>query len=212
MGGHIFDIIIMLLGAAILGFFIGWLLKNNKISELQAYIAALEDKNNRLQAVYNQNERLLIECQTEKRKAEAEKQKIEKRLIECEEKLTLSDIELANNNTENTSQKIVSSPKTKLKTKTKSKTKTKVKTDNLTKIEGIGPKIASILTENGYETYKKLSKANPDKISKLLTEKGGKRYSMHNPETWPQQAKLASEDKWEELKKLQDELKGGRKK
>ena len=210
MGGHIFEIIIMLFGAAILGFFIGWFLKNNKITELQGYIDALEDKNNRLQTDYNKNERLLIECQTEKRKAEAEKQQIEKLLINCEGKLTLSDIELAKNKIESTSQTLVSAPKTKDKAKTK--TKTKVKTDNLKRIEGIGPKIASILKEAKIDTFVKLSKAKAEKISDLLVKAGGNSYNRFDPLTWPEQAKLAAEEKWEELKKLQDELKGGRKK
>ncbi len=84
------------------------------------------------------------------------------------------------------------------------------KADDLKKIEGIGPKIASILTEAGYESFAKLAKADPEKIRELLLEKGGKRYAMHNPETWPKQAELAAEGKWEELKKWQDELDGGR--
>ena len=212
MGGHIFEIIIMLLGAAILGFFIGWFLKNNKITELQGYIDALEDKNNRLQTDYNQNERLLIECQTEKRKAEAEKQQIEKLLIECNEKLTLSDIELEKIKIESTSQTLVSAPKTKSKAKTKSKTKTKVKADNLKKIEGIGPKIALILKEAKIDSFVKLSKAKSEKISALLVKVGGNSYNRFDPTTWPEQAKLAAEEKWEELNNLQDELKGGREK
>jgi len=35
---------------------------------------------------------------------------------------------------------------------------------------------------------------------------------MHDPGTWARQAKLAAGDKWDQLKKLQDELDGGRKK
>jgi len=84
------------------------------------------------------------------------------------------------------------------------------KADDLKKIEGIGPKIAGILTEAGYETFAKLSKADPEKIREILLEKGGKRYAMHNPTTWAKQAELAAEGKWEELKKWQDELDGGR--
>ena len=84
------------------------------------------------------------------------------------------------------------------------------KADDLKKIEGIGPKIASILAESGYETFAKLAKADPEKIREILLEKGGKRYAMHNPETWPKQAELAADGKWEELKKWQDELDGGR--
>ncbi len=84
------------------------------------------------------------------------------------------------------------------------------KGDDLKKIEGVGPKIASILAEGGYDSFAKLAKADPEKLRELLLEKGGKRYAMHNPETWPKQAELAAEGKWEELKKWQDELNGGR--
>jgi len=88
--------------------------------------------------------------------------------------------------------------------------KADAKPDDLKKIEGIGPKIATILSEAGYETFAKLSKADPEKIREILLEKGGKRYAMHNPETWPAQAEMAAAGKWDELKKWQDELDGGR--
>ncbi len=92
----------------------------------------------------------------------------------------------------------------------KTAAKKTAKADDLKKIEGVGPKIASILAEAGYETFAKLAKADPDKIREILLEKGGKRYAMHNPETWPKQAELAAAGKWDELKKWQDELDGGR--
>ncbi len=92
----------------------------------------------------------------------------------------------------------------------KTTTKKASKGDDLKKIEGIGPKIAQILSENGYDTFEKLAQADPAEISKILVEKGGKRYAMHDPATWPKQARLAADGKWDELAKLQDELKGGR--
>ncbi len=92
----------------------------------------------------------------------------------------------------------------------KTASKKTTKGDDLKKIEGIGPKIAQILSESGIDTFKKLAQADPKKISELLIEKGGKRYAMHDPATWPKQAELAAEGKWDELAKLQDELKGGR--
>ncbi|NPA68890.1 MAG: hypothetical protein GXO50_09815 [Chlorobi bacterium] len=202
MGQHIFEIIIMLLGAALLGFLIGWFLRKDKISELQTYIAALEDKNNRLQSDLNENERLLIDCQTEKRKAESEKKEIERLLIDCEGKLTLSDIELAKKENQNTAK-----PVSFASSGANEKNETP---DDLTKIEGIGPKIASILSEAGYKTFKKLSEAVPETIKRILLDKGGKRYSMHDPGTWPEQAKLAADGEWSKLEKLQDELKGGK--
>ncbi|TAK31607.1 MAG: 50S ribosomal protein L27 [Saprospiraceae bacterium] len=82
--------------------------------------------------------------------------------------------------------------------------------DDLKKIEGIGPKIASMLNEAGFNTFADLAAAKPDKISEILVEAGGNRYKAYDPSTWPKQAGLAANGKWAELQKLQDELKGGR--
>lgn len=89
------------------------------------------------------------------------------------------------------------------------KTTKKSKKDDLKKIEGIGPKISSILIENGIDTFEKLSEATATFIEEKLKE-AGSRFSMHKAGSWPKQAKLAFEDKWDELKKLQEKLKGGR--
>jgi large subunit ribosomal protein L21 len=83
------------------------------------------------------------------------------------------------------------------------------KGDDLKKIEGIGPKIAEILTTNGIATFAQLAKTDAEKIKEILLAQG-KRYAMHNPTTWPKQAELAAEGKWDELKKWQDELDGGK--
>ncbi|MEO9893954.1 helix-hairpin-helix domain-containing protein [Aurantibacter sp.] len=85
----------------------------------------------------------------------------------------------------------------------------KAKKDDLKKIEGIGPKIASILTEKGIGTFALLSKASVKSLEAILKE-AGPRYTMHKPGSWPKQAKLANAGKWDELKKLQDKLDGGK--
>lgn len=81
--------------------------------------------------------------------------------------------------------------------------------DDLKKIEGIGPKIQELLGNAGIHTFSDLSNQERHYLKKLLDE-GGPQYRVHEPESWPQQAKLASEGKWEDLQKLQDELIGGR--
>jgi len=83
--------------------------------------------------------------------------------------------------------------------------------DDLKKIEGVGPKTAEILTEAGVATYAKLAESRVDQIKEILAA-AGNRYKSFDPTTWPQQAGLAAEGKWDELKVLQDELDGGRKK
>ena len=81
------------------------------------------------------------------------------------------------------------------------------KADDLKKIEGIGPKIAETLVAAGIATYADLAKAKPAKISEIIEGVRGN----HVPDTWPQQAKLAADGKWDELKVLQDKLDGGKK-
>ncbi len=80
------------------------------------------------------------------------------------------------------------------------------KADDLKKIEGIGPKIASTLVEAGIATYADLAAAKPEAISEIIANVRGN----HVTDTWPAQAKLAAEGKWDELKKWQDELDGGK--
>lgn len=81
--------------------------------------------------------------------------------------------------------------------------------DKLTMIEGVGPKIAGLLKEDGIDTFAKLSKASQKKLKAVLTA-AGPRYKMHNPSSWPKQAGLAAKGEWEVLKKLQEELDGGK--
>ncbi len=93
---------------------------------------------------------------------------------------------------------------------TKEKATKKVsKGDDLKKIEGIGPKIAGLLTDGGFETFAKLAAADLADIQAIL-DAAGSRYRMHDPTTWPAQAKMAAEGDWDALKKWQDELDGGK--
>ena len=80
------------------------------------------------------------------------------------------------------------------------------KADDLKKVEGIGPKIASTLVEAGISTFAELAKTDAAKISEIIAGVRGN----HVTDTWPAQAKLAAEGKWDELKKWQDELDGGK--
>jgi predicted flap endonuclease-1-like 5' DNA nuclease len=95
------------------------------------------------------------------------------------------------------------------KTKPVAKAKPVVIKDDLTKVEGIGKKIEALLYKNKIYSYKQLSKTTITNLKAIL-ESGGSKYSMHNPGTWPKQAKLAAEAKWEDLDLLQKHLKGGK--
>jgi len=81
--------------------------------------------------------------------------------------------------------------------------------DDLKKIEGVGPKIESLMKEGGLKTFAQVAGTTPEAIKEILIA-AGSRYKMHDPTSWPLQAGMAAEGKWEELDKWQDEHKGGK--
>lgn len=83
------------------------------------------------------------------------------------------------------------------------------KKDDLTKIEGIGKKIAELLVADNITSFTDLSKSTVKTLRGILDAAGNK-FKIHNPASWPKQAKLAAAGKWDELKSLQEELKGGK--
>lgn len=86
----------------------------------------------------------------------------------------------------------------------------KIKQDDLTIIEGIGPKIQELFHAASITTWGKLANTPVDVCKKILTD-AGSHFEMHDPTTWPEQARLAAKGKWKKLVKWQDELDGGKK-
>jgi predicted flap endonuclease-1-like 5' DNA nuclease len=85
----------------------------------------------------------------------------------------------------------------------------KIKEDDLTVIEGIGPKIAEILNKYQISTWQALAQSTPETLKAMLLKEGGDSYAVHDPASWPAQANMASEGKWELLKEYQDYMVGG---
>lgn len=85
----------------------------------------------------------------------------------------------------------------------------KIKENDLTVVEGIGPKIQGLFHNHDVTTWKALSECSVEKCQEVLNS-GGDRYKMHKPGTWPKQSKMAYQGKWEALLKWQDELDGGK--
>ncbi|MRJ08957.1 50S ribosomal protein L21 [Ornithobacterium rhinotracheale] len=88
-------------------------------------------------------------------------------------------------------------------------TSAKAKKDDLTIVEGIGPKVQELFNENGINTLEELAAKKSEELKAILEPKGGI-YAAMDTETWPKQAQMAAEGKIEELKAWQDELKGGK--
>ena len=81
--------------------------------------------------------------------------------------------------------------------------------DDLKKVEGIGPKIEEVLNKEGINTWKELASATTDQLKAILAN-AGSRYTQHNPGTWARQAQMCADGKWDELSAWQDSLDGGK--
>jgi hypothetical protein len=78
--------------------------------------------------------------------------------------------------------------------------------DDLKVIEGIGPKIESVLQKAGIRTYAQLAVTGVTRLKSILNDAGVRAA----PGTWPEQARLAAVGDWDRLDALQNQLKGGR--
>jgi len=80
-------------------------------------------------------------------------------------------------------------------------------TDDLEKIEGIGPKIRQVFAAAGISSYAQLAETPVERLQELL-KSAGPRFASHDPTTWPEQAKLAAAGDWDAFKALTDDLFG----
>ena len=192
-------IIIVLLIAALLGFLIGYFLEKGRCKKkcdiLDEEIASLKEKIRKL-------EEEKLKLQSDIRKAEEEKVTLQSDVRRMDDeiatlKLTIEKLEKeARLLAEQAALKAVQVPHA------------KVVADDLKVVIGIGPKIARLLMDHGITTWKALSETSPATIREILLKEGGERYRIHNPETWPHQALLLLEGRWDELKELQGRLDG----
>ncbi len=81
--------------------------------------------------------------------------------------------------------------------------------DDLTKIEGIGPKVAQLLADAGITSFAALAAVPVAHLRDLLSA-AGSRYRLIDPATWPEQAALAAQGDWAAFKALVAELKAGK--
>ena len=83
------------------------------------------------------------------------------------------------------------------------------KPDDLKVIEGIGPKIETLLNAAGIMTFAQLARSSAASVKSILDE-AGPRFQMHDPSTWMEQAALARDGKMAELERLKERLTAGR--
>jgi predicted flap endonuclease-1-like 5' DNA nuclease len=80
--------------------------------------------------------------------------------------------------------------------------------EDLTMIEGIGPKVNRVLRENGISSFKDLANADTSWLREILDKAG---FQYMDPGTWAEQVGLIADNRMEEFQGLIENLKGGRK-
>jgi predicted flap endonuclease-1-like 5' DNA nuclease len=80
---------------------------------------------------------------------------------------------------------------------------------DLQKVEGIGPRIATLLIEHDIYDLADLAQTPVERLREILSA-SGRRYNIADPATWPEQAALGAEGAWDALSALQANLKAGR--
>jgi predicted flap endonuclease-1-like 5' DNA nuclease len=84
----------------------------------------------------------------------------------------------------------------------------KITLDDLTVVEGIGPKISELCRGIGIDTWRNLADTDLDDLRSML-DAAGPRYQIHQPDSWPRQAELLATGQWDRFVELAGDLEGG---
>lgn len=83
-----------------------------------------------------------------------------------------------------------------------------VRMNDFTVIEGIGPAIANLCVNRGITTWWSMANTDLSVLRSMLAEAGPK-FQVHDPTSWPQQARLLANGEWEKFRRLVDALRVG---
>ena len=73
--------------------------------------------------------------------------------------------------------------------------------DDLTAIEGLGPGVRDLCHGIGILTWADLADTETSLLRTMLDDAGG-RFQVHDPTTWPDQARLLAHGRWDEFRAL----------
>jgi len=82
--------------------------------------------------------------------------------------------------------------------------------DDLSFLDGIGPKVSAVLRFAGITSFSRLASTDMDRIREILEAENPNLLRLTDPSTWPEQARMAADGDWEALSALQNDLKSAR--
>ncbi len=193
-------IVIVLLVAALLGYLIGYYLAKGKYTKK---IADLEDEKARLETKIRMLEEEKLSLQADVRQKDEEKLSLQADVRRMDDEI--ASLKLTIDKLEKEARLLAEQPAEIISKPAEART---IVPDDLKAVMGIGPKIARLLMNRGITTWKALSEAAPEYLREVLISDGGERFRINNPESWPHQALLLHEGRFDELKEVQGRLVG----
>lgn len=191
----------------LLGLGLGWLLKGNNKSK----IAELESKIEDLSITIGKLEADLETCKKARMEAEGNVSMLKGRLREIEVSNAGPAVHITDKvKTDAVSNEVLSiNPIIPNSSLSDDKWSVAIGTDKLQIIEGVGPKMEEVLKANNIMNFSSLANVSNEYLREILN-KYGEKYRIIDPNTWPKQAGLANDKKWNELIELQKNLNAGR--
>jgi predicted flap endonuclease-1-like 5' DNA nuclease len=188
-------IVIVLLIAALLGYLIGYYVAKGKYRK---QIADLEEEKARLEAKIRKLEEEKLSLQTDVKQKDEEKLSLQSNVRQMDDEI--ASLKLTIDKLEKEARLLAEQPAEMISKPQEART---IVQDDLKAVMGIGSKIARLLLNRGITTWKALSEATPEYLREILISDGGERFRVNNPESWPYQARLLNEGRFDELKELQ---------
>ncbi len=202
---HTLEILLMLLVAFLLGLLLGYLLW----SKWQKLYQELEAEHNRLKNAHVELEKEFTSLQYKLEQAETDNANQRRKISSLEGDLTGLRFRLEKSESDLAVLAAATAESSRVAMGATIIAAPPANPDDLKKIEGIGPKIEKLCNEIGVWTFEALAKTSVERLQAML-EAAGPSFRISEPSTWPQQAALAAEDKWDELKEYQKFLRGGK--
>lgn len=81
--------------------------------------------------------------------------------------------------------------------------------DDLTRVDGIGPAVRELCEGVGIVTFEQLASTEIETLRTMLVDAGA-RYQVHDPTSWPEQARLLADGRLDEFEQLVATIRGER--
>lgn len=223
---NIYEASISLAAGLLLGILISWLYWRQKIRERDEHIEELEtslmkkveDLNARAREQETKLERLNSKLSQKEKETKDLNTKIQKKddtIKSYEEKV--ADLEKQNSDelaraeaAEARARELESSLTEKEQEIATLSARAKAMQDDLSFLDGIGPKVSAVLRLAGITSFARLASTDVDGIREILEAENPNLLRLTDPSTWSEQARMAAEGDWESLLALQNDLKNAR--